>query len=392
MKHLKSPTHAHTLFAATCPGLEEVAARELQQLTNSPCSVTEGGVSLQADLPTLARLNQRAACPNRLLLRLGDKRLVHVSTLIPFIKTLPWRDFIAPNLPIRIHASCRKSRIYHSGAVIDRCRQALEQMFAKPLSWGQTATDDATLGHDPQQPVQQIFVRLDHDQCTVSIDSSGAPLYIRGYKKNLAKAPLRDTLAASFLQSISWHPGLPLIDPMCGAATLLLEAAHQQSHLPPNRMRRFAYELWPCSQSLGALPAVVPTPCLQPSLFGFDRDQGAIAASTQNAQRAGYQERITFACQALSHLKPPPGPAGWILSNPPYGHRIGQKKHLRDLYARLGHMMRTDFAAWQLGLITSEPRLIHATGLAMQPVTAPIPHGGLKIQLWHAPPVRPIAA
>jgi putative N6-adenine-specific DNA methylase len=195
---------------------------------------------------------------------------------------------------------------------------------------------------------------------------------------------MRETLAALLLRACGYQRGEPLIDPMCGSGTFPIEAAEMSLGLPPGRSRSFAFETL-ASFDPQAYAAQRPetNASQQAQVFGFDRDQGAIGMSRKNAERAGVQ--IDWRCQPISEMSPPCDAPGLVFVNPPYGGRIGNKKMLYGLYAALGERMR-QMPGWRLGMVTSDKSLARATGLAFSDVSAPIPNGGLKIQLYQTAP------
>jgi putative N6-adenine-specific DNA methylase len=300
---------------------------------------------------------------------------MHLAQLDKRARKLDWARWIAPGTPVRVEATCRKSKIYHDRAAAQRIATALEAAGAlKPA-----AEDDTAL---------RLIARIEDDLVTLSLDSSGAPLHRRGLKTFVGKAPLRETMAALFLRQMAYDGAEPLVDPMCGSGTILLEAASRATGLPPGRARSFAFERFANHDpaTWQALRPQTPAPEGPPRLFGFDRDQGAITGATRNAENAGVAALCHFACQPVSALEPPvPGP-GLVMVNPPYGARIGNKKLLYGLYGALGEVLRSRFSGWRLGLVTSEPALAKATGLPITPGPR-IAHGGLTVQLWQTGPL-----
>jgi putative N6-adenine-specific DNA methylase len=232
-----------------------------------------------------------------------------------------------------------------------------------------------------------VVVRLLHDRCTVSIDSSGALLHRRGYRLATAKAPLRETLAAAALLASEWRPDAPLLDPMCGSGTIPIEAALIARRIAPGVRRRFAFEHWPerdpgrwsvlieeaSSRALARAPAPIQ---------GSDRDAGAIDAARANAERAGVAADVELVRRPLSAIEPPAG-AGWIVTNPPYGARVGERDALRDLYATLGAVVRRRCPGWAVSMISASARLERQTGLAFQEL-ARTRSGGIPVRLLRA--------
>jgi putative N6-adenine-specific DNA methylase len=256
----------------------------------------------------------------------------------------------------------KKSKLYHAGAVEQRLLEVVE----KAVGAEEAREAEPVRGQNPQL----FIVRLFRDQCTISVDSSGELLHRRGYREQGGKAPLRETLAAAMLLACGWNGETPLLDPLCGSGTIVIEAALLARRIPPGLKRAFAFQDWPEFDAVawrtvredaeaGVLPAC-PAP-----LLGSDRDAGAIRAAIANSERAGVLGDIGFRRAALSAIEPPVG-AGWILTNPPYGVRVGDRLRLRDLYAQLGNVARKRCAGWMVGMLSADSMLEAQTGLAFQ--------------------------
>ena len=197
---------------------------------------------------------------------------------------------------------------------------------------------------------------------------------------------MRETLASLFLRQCGFDGSEPVVDPMCGSGTFVIEAAEIAARLNPGRSRRFAFEqlatfdaaAW--ARMRGVESRRTPPPPVR--FHGSDRDAGAIAMAQANAERAGVAAFTAFRQCPISDIAAPEGPPGLVIVNPPYGARIGDKKKLLPLYRALGQPLLTRFPGWRVGLITSEPTLAKATGLPFLPPAAPVPHGGLRVTLF----------
>jgi len=233
-----------------------------------------------------------------------------------------------------------------------------------------------------------FVVRFLHDVCTVSADSSGELLHRRGHRQAVAKAPLRETLAAAMLLGAGWNGETPLADPMCGSGTIPIEAAGLARRMAPGRDRRFAFLDWPETDLAdwtlrlerarsGELPRC-PVP-----IAGFDRDKGAIDAASANAERAGVRADIELRVQPISALEPDAS-RGLIVSNPPFGTRVGERDRLRNLYAQLGNVMRQKRPEWTLALLLSDRRLEAQVGLPFHDVFE-TRNGGIPVRFVTAP-------
>jgi putative N6-adenine-specific DNA methylase len=269
---------------------------------------------------------------------------------------------------VRVRATCHKSKLYHEGAVAERMLAAAEREA------GAVAASAAGAEDEEEGREEQLFlVRFLHDRAVVSVDASGALLHLRGYRQAVAKAPLRETLAAALLRASGWDPSAPLVDPMCGAGTIPIEGALMARRIAPGlagrdrEPRRYAFLEWPEFEERTWARVVDRAreeilPATPSAIRGSDRDAGAVEAARSNAERAGVTEDVDFEVAPLSALRPPPGP-GWLVTNPPYGVRVGESAPLRDLYAALGRLAHRDLPGWTLALLSADRRLEAQVGV-----------------------------
>ncbi len=387
------------LFAVSAPGLEPFTAQELTQLQLRPQAAAssdekEGGWAFQGNRRALYRANLHLRTASRILVRVGEFYAASFSELRAKAARLPWENYVAhTQLAVAVRATCHKSRLYHSSAVAERIAGAIGDRLGRSLELRKPAAavtaaeaeGEAAAEGSTEAAAPLIIARLVHDRCTLSLDSSGALLHQRGYRLATAKAPLRETLAAGLLLASGWDPNTPLLDPFCGSGTIVIEAALLARQMAPGRARRFAFMDWPdfdrplWEALLAEAEARVCPAAAQ--LLGSDRDAGAIAAAQANAARAGVAESVALSRGAVSDLAPPPGP-GWLVTNPPYGVRVRGQADLRNLYARLGQVLRVRCPGWRVALLTSELRLAQSTGLAFDArESVSLINGGLKVKL-----------
>lgn len=361
------------IFLVGPPGLEAPLADEARAAGFAEVRAVPGGVTMAGGWPEVWRANLALRGPTRVLVRIGAFRALHLAQLDKRARKFPWGDFLRPDVSVRVEATCRASRIYHAGAAAQRIETALREGLGAPLGPGGL----------------RVLARIEDDLVTLSLDATGESLHKRGHKLAVGKAPLRETLAALFLRACGFRGDEPVVDPMCGSGTFVLEAAEIAAGLAPGRTRAFAFEkmaglnaaAW-AAMKAGVRPAA---PLVR--FHGFDRDQGAIRMAGQNAARSGVADWATFSRQPISDLAPPEGPPGLVMVNPPYGGRIGEKAPLHGLYAALGGLLRERFAGWRVGIVTSEAGLARATGLPFEPPGPPVDHGGLKIRLHATGPL-----
>ncbi len=372
------------LFAVAAPGLAPFTAVELCRLgLVDPAQETKitaddegGGISFVGDLQAIYRANLHLRTASRVLVRLGEFYAAAFSELRKKASRLEWERYLQPGQAVDVRATCHKSRLYHSGGVAERVAGAIGDCLGKQPVLFRGKTEDG------ESLAQLIVVRLVHDRCTISIDSSGDLLHRRGYRLATAKAPLRETLAAGMLLASGWHPGAPLIDPFCGSGTIPIEAALMAKGIAPGKARRFAFMAWPGYHSDGWETALAAAQAAEThgelSIFASDRDAGAIEMARANAERAGVVECIEFVCQAVSAIAP--AGVGWMVTNPPYGLRVRSSHDLRNLYAQLGKVLRAKCPGWQVAILCSDLQLLYQTRLKLDASLSMV-NGGVAVRL-----------
>jgi putative N6-adenine-specific DNA methylase len=375
-------------FAIAAPGLEQIVAAELGRM-GVPASVEAGGASWSGGLQSVARANLWLRTASRVLVRVGEFRARTFWELERHARKLPWERFIPSGASVRFRVTSRKSRLYHTDGIAERLAvAAADQAGAVVAAHGvaSAGTDDDADGYeDDDQAASQLFViRVVRDVCTVSADSSGALLHRRGYRRAVAKAPLRETLAAAMLIGSDWPGSVPLMDPMCGSGTIPIEAALVARRIAPGLHRPFALQRWPGFDSrawekLVAAAREGELPTAPAVLVGSDRDAGAVQAARANAGRAGVLADITFEQRPISAIEPPQG-AGWVVVNPPYGVRVAEADSVRDLYASFGNVLRERFVGWKVGVLSPGEDLERQMGLKLRERFATV-NGGIPVRL-----------
>jgi putative N6-adenine-specific DNA methylase len=377
-----SPTESATdrfdLFAIAAPGLEPLIERELGALGIEGIRVDAGGVAFTGGREAIYRANLHLRTATRVIARVAEFGVRGFPELVRHAKRLPWERYLVATRPIQLRVTCRKSRLYHSGAVGERVADAIaKRLGVKEIEVAKGAEDDDATG-------QLVIVRVAHDQCMLSVDTSGDLLHRRGYREATAKAPIRETLAAALLLASEWRGDAPLLDPFCGSGTVAIEGALLARQIAPGLNRRFGFMEWPDFDSAlwrrihdEAARAVLPR---APSpIQASDRDAGAIEAARTNAARAGVAVDISFEKRALSAIEPTAGP-GWVCTNPPYGVRVSERAELRNLYAQFGKVMHARCPGWTVAMYSADPRLEKAPRLAFHPVLRTV-NGGIPVRV-----------
>ena len=340
------------IFAVCAPGLEPVLLAEVQALG---CKGTAGvgGVEIAGTLLDVQRLNLWLRTASRVLVRLGTVQATAFPELVRKASALQWERYLRSSVSLRV--TCRKSRLYHSGAVAERLHAAIEARLGGKVPMQKAAEDEESEG------AQLIVARFERDVCTVSADSSGALLHRRGYRGPQAKAPLRETLAAALLLAAGWNGDVPLCDPLCGSGTIAVEAALIAARRAPGIARAFAFQKWPefdlrPFQDLLAA-ARAGERALSQKIEASDQDAGAIAATRENAARAGVALEIT---QRQLVKVPVKEGDGLIACNPPYGVRVGGD--VRQIFSELGDAARRR-PGYKVAAVVADERAAAAAGL-----------------------------
>ena len=366
------------LFAITAPGLEPLVEREVRGLGIEAARIEQGGVSFSGGREAIYRANLHLRTASRIIARVGEFGARGFPELVRHAKRQPWERYLIPGRPVRLRVTCKKSRLYHSDAVAERVTEAIANRLGVDEIQGIKAAEDE------DGSGQLVIVRMAHDQCVLSVDTSGALLHRRGYREATAKAPIRETLAAALLLAAEWRADAPLLDPFSGSGTIAIEGAMLARRIAPGLHRRFSFMDWPdFDEKLwrrlrdDAARAVLPR--APSSIHGSDRDAGAIEAARANAARAGVADDITFEKRALSAIEPPAG-SGWVCTNPPYGVRVSERADLRNLYAQFGKVMLAKCPGWAIAMYSADGRLEKATRLAFRPVLRTV-NGGIPVQV-----------
>jgi putative N6-adenine-specific DNA methylase len=369
-------------FAIVAPGLEEVARAELAALPDvSDVAAETGGVGWTGPAQSGYRVNLWSRVATRVLARVGDVEAREFGKLRHRAARLPWPLFVPRGASVAARASASHCRLYHTGALAEAAALAVADAVPRARAAAKGEDADVTL-----------LVRGVDDRFTFSVDASGELLHRRGARIEAGAAPLRETLAAGLLALAGWKPGTALVDPMCGAGTIVIEAAMQAMGRAPGADRAFAMERWPLAEDAAVAPAIsalrdeaqasarVSAGIGDAPIVGSDRDARLIESARRNADRAGVSELLTLACRDADAARPP-APAGLVITNPPYGHRLGDARAAARGYRDLGRLLRAHFRGWRAAVVTpARPETERQLGLRTS-ARLPLRNGGLAIVL-----------
>ena len=365
------------LIAVVAGGLEKVAAKEIRALGGGVGKTSEdrGRVRFEGPADAVYRANLQLRTVERILRPAGPplqaKTAIQLSAAA---RELPWEEWIPAGVGVRVSATVRGCTLYHTGAVTDAIREAL---VYRGLS-GEPAEDGAPT----------IDVRGTGDHWMLAMDTSGASLHRRGYRKATAKAPLRETLAAALLLRAGWTGAVPFLDPMCGSGTLVAEAAAIAARRPPGLDRGFAFEAFPSfdrtvwQEVVGRARAKHEEPRTLPAIVGADGAKGAVRAARSNLERASLAGITTILERRIQDTPPTEGP-GLVVVNPPYGRRIPAGRDAaaaQGEWAAWGRILRERLPGWTICMLSPDKSLGEAAGSTGKPLLR-TSNGGISVAL-----------
>jgi putative N6-adenine-specific DNA methylase len=371
----------HTWFLVAAPGLEEGVRAEALALPGATnVRAVDGGVEFDGDLAVGFAANLHLRIATRVLLRVGHAEAREFGKLRHRLAKLPWETLVPADRPLRVTASVSRCRLYHTGGLAETVALALEDRVGRLAA---APKGEEGVEHDDAE-VTRVLLRGVEDRFTVSLDASGALLHRRGWRQEAGAAPLRETLAAGLLALADHDPALPFVDPMCGSGTILLEACARALGVAPGLGRTFAIESWPAfdpaiAARLRAEAQAAARPAPPAPLWGFDRDPRMVEVARRNAARAGFGAHVTIEAAAFGERDAPAGPAGLLVTNPPYGRRLGAGGSTERLYKDLGRTLRARYPGWRAGVLAPDARAVRALGLPRGGREHRLVNGGLKI-------------
>ncbi|MDU5781220.1 MAG: bifunctional 23S rRNA (guanine(2069)-N(7))-methyltransferase RlmK/23S rRNA (guanine(2445)-N(2))-methyltransferase RlmL [Pantoea sp.] len=351
----------NSLFASTARGLEELLKSELDALGAQDLQVVQGGVHFEADDRTMYQSLLWSRLASRILLPLGEFGVYSDLDLYVGVQSIDWTELFGSQHTFVVHFSGTNESIRNSQFGALKVKDAIVDSFTRQKLPRPNV--------DREQPDIRINVWLNKDRASIALDLSGDALHQRGYRQQTGQAPLKENLAAAIVLRSGWQPTTPLLDPMCGSGTLLIEAALIACDRAPGLLRsRWGFThwrqhndaLWRDVKSEAQQRARAGTAAAQARFFGYDSDGRVLEWAQANARRAGVADLFTFARQDVLQLKNPlPGEQrGTVLSNPPYGERLESEPALIALHSQLGRIMKQHFGGWTLSLFSGSPELL----------------------------------
>ncbi|EQA3418891.1 bifunctional 23S rRNA (guanine(2069)-N(7))-methyltransferase RlmK/23S rRNA (guanine(2445)-N(2))-methyltransferase RlmL [Cronobacter dublinensis] len=351
----------NALFASTARGLEELLKTELENLGAQECQVVQGGVHFQGDAALVYQSLMWSRLASRILLPLGECAVYSDLDLYLGVQAIDWTSIFAADATFAVHFSGLNDTIRNSQYGAMKVKDAIVDAF--------TRKNLPRPSVDRELPDLRINVWLNKDTASIAIDLSGEGLHQRGYRDRTGQAPIKENLAAAIVMRSGWEPGTPLLDPMCGSGTLLIEAAMiatdrapglHRTHWGFNGWAQHDDNVWKAVKTEAQVRARRGLGEYASRFYGSDNDPRVIERARTNARRAGLADIITFSAQDVAQLTNPlqEGPTGTVISNPPYGERLESEPALIALHSLLGRIMKNQFGGWNLSLFSASPELL----------------------------------
>ncbi|WP_371877351.1 THUMP domain-containing class I SAM-dependent RNA methyltransferase [Telluria mixta] len=355
-----------TSYFCPCPrGMEQALADELAEIAQTTGSTSlkvhnqvPGGVHCSGTDADAYRINLHSRIASRVLLRIANRTYANENDIYDLVLEQPWEDWFSVDHTIRVDITAIKSPLTSlefttlkiKDAVCDRFR---DQFGRRPSV-------------NTRTPDMRIMGFLDQRNFTIYLDTSGEALFKRGWREETGDAPLRENLAAGLLRVAGWKPGMTLFDPMCGSGTILIEAAQMVQGIPPGARRRFAFEKFRNFNTKAwqeMKTAIKPNPLPEtPTIFGSDISGDMVAMTRHNLRSAGILFEVPLKQIEAQQVQPPTSEPGLLVTNPPYGERIGvrgdstipQDEMAVGFYQQLSATLKQRFAGWTVYLFTAD--------------------------------------
>lgn len=364
-------------FFATCPrGLENELAKEFQVFGGKDIGVTPGGVECQGVFSLCYRLNLESRIASRILWRVGQGSYRHEEDLYRLALQLPWPQWFSVNCRIKVRLVAQQSPLTSLEFATLRVKDAICDRFVREIKKRPVV--------DKRNPDIQVVVFVDEGQVVWYLDTTGSPLFKRGWRQASGEAPLRENLAAGILKLAGWTSDQVLLDPMCGAGTFLVEAALMAQGIPPGGRREFDFAhlknmdqpAWDRVRREAAEASPLDHAW---NIFGYDHDVQALSMARSNLQYLKLAEVHVQQGDALEIT--PPEAKGIIVTNPPYGVRMGNHATLDEWYPKFGDVLKQRFSGWTVYVLTADFRFPKLIRLAPSR-KIPLYNGGLESRLY----------
>ena len=365
-------------FFASCPrGLEALLAEDLVTAGVKDLKQIPGGVHFASEWPACYAANLHSRIATRILWRVAHGRYAKEDDIYNLALGTAWPTWFNAEQTIRVDVTAVKSPLKSLEFITLRIKDAICDRFRADVNKRPNV--------DTREPQVRMHAFITADECTLYIDTSGAPLYQRGLRQKTVEAPLKENVAAGILRLSGWQPGVPLLDPMCGSGTFLVEAAQMALGIAPGagrgfgfqQLKNFELELW---KELLEEAMDAERPAADAQIYGSDISPVAVRAALANLDRAGLLPAVTLSTGDLLEIAAPAA-SGILIANPPYGERLSELDELAAFYPLLGSALKRNFAGWNCYLLTADLRLPKLMRLTPSKKT-PLYNGAIECRLF----------
>jgi putative N6-adenine-specific DNA methylase len=369
-------------FFASCPrGLESLLVEDLTAVGVMDSQAIPGGVHFSAEWPACYAANLHSRIATRILWRVAHGRYAKEDDIYKLALDTAWPSWFAAGQTIRVDVTAVKSPLKSLEFITLRIKDAICDRFR--------ADTGKRPSVDTREPDVRMHGFITADECTLYIDTSGAPLYQRGLRQKTVDAPLKENVAAGILRLSGWQPGTPLLDPMCGSGTFLLEAAQMALCIAPGagrdfgfqRLKNFQLGVW---KNLLDKAMDAEKPAANAQIYGSDISPVAVRAALANLDRAGLLPAVTLSTGDVLEIDAPANygkTSGIMIANPPYGERLSELDELAAFYPLLGSALKRNFAGWNCYFLTADMRLPRLMRLTPSKKT-PLFNGAIECRVF----------
>ncbi|WP_163526196.1 THUMP domain-containing class I SAM-dependent RNA methyltransferase [Halobacillus ihumii] len=337
-----------TLIATAAMGLEAIVAREVRALGYEDIQVENGRVVFTAPVSAIPRANLWLRTADRVKLLVGKFKAFSFDELFEKTKALPWESFISEDGEFPVVGKSVKSKLYSVPDCQSIVKKAVVERLKKKYGVASILKETGDF--------YRVEIAIHKDEALLTLDTSGSGLHKRGYRVGQGEAPLKETLAAALIQVTNWHPDEPFVDPFCGSGTIAIEAALIGQNIAPGFNREFASENWEFISQNNWDQAFEEAEDFanydQPlDITGSDISHDMIQIAQNNAIEAGLGDLVKWKQMQVKDFRPRQE-NGYLISNPPYGERMGDRPEVEEMYRDLGVIMR-DYPSWSTYILTS---------------------------------------
>ena len=365
-------------YFASCPrGLEAILSGELTALGAGDIKVVDGGVKFESSTEVMYRANLTSRIATRILCRVANGNYKTEDDLYNAALNVKWTNLFDVSHGIKVSTTGVKCPLKSLDFMTLRIKDAICDQFRSQVN--------ARPNVEIRDPDIRIHLYLEADYFDLYIDTSGQPLYQRGFRKSSVEAPIRENLAAGILALSGWKPGEPLLDPMCGSGTFLIEAAMIALNQAPGLKRSFGFELWSnfdpiFFKNIKSKYQSDIKPVVFSHIYGSDEDLRAIRVTKSNLEEAGLKSAVELSCKSFKDIVVPTK-EGVLITNPPYGVRIGEDEDLARAYPLWASTMKKKLSGWRTYFLTSDLRMPKLMRLSPSKKT-PLYNGALDCRLF----------